>query len=190
MVFSEEYPEDQVCEQDPAPGEMVKEGGKSITVNISGGKDEMYMPDVYNRDVREVLKILQDDMGLRVTDQQREFDDKITENFVISSTPIANTKVEKGQEVSIVISKGPQKKPRTVPPLTGMTLEKAQETLAGMGLRASVEEHYTDEQPAGRVFWQSVDVNNEVEEGATIGLYVSLGPEPEPSAEQIGRAHV
>ncbi len=183
VVFSEEYPEDQVCEQDPAPGEMVKEGGKSITVNISGGKDEMYMPDVYNRDVREVLKILQDDMGLRVTDQQREFDDKITENFVISSTPIANTKVEKGQEVSIVISKGPQKKTRTVPPLTGMTLEKAQETLAGMGLRANVEEHYTDEQPAGRVFWQSVDVNNEVEEGATIDLYVSLGPEPEPSAE-------
>ncbi len=183
VVFSEEYPEDQVCEQDPAPGEMVKEGGKSITVNISGGKDEMYMPDVYNRDVREVLKILQDDMGLRVTDQQREFDDKITENFVISSTPIANTKVEKGQEVSIVISKGPQKKTRTVPPLTGMTLEKAQETLAGMGLRANVEEHYTDEQPVGRVFWQSVDVNNEVEEGATIDLYVSLGPEPEPSAE-------
>ena len=183
VVFSEEYPEDQVCEQDPAPSEMVKEGGKSITVNISGGKDEMYMPDVYNREVREVLKILQDDMGLRVTDQQREFDDKITENFVISSTPIANTKVEKGQEVSIVISKGPQKKTRTVPPLTGMTLEKAQETLAGMGLRANVEEHYTDEQPVGRVFWQSVDVNNEVEEGATIDLYVSLGPEPEPSAE-------
>lgn len=180
-VFSEEYEKEQICEQKPAPGEKVKEGNKTITVNISGGKDELYMPDLYNKDSREALATLQN-MGLRVPDQQREYDENITEGFIISTTPIAGTKVEKGQEVGIVISKGPEKKPVTVPPLIGMTLETADKTLREMGLSVGkTDEHYTDEQPEGRVYWQSK--TGEVEEGASIDLYVSKGPEPEPSAE-------
>ena len=183
VVFSEEYPEDQVCEQDPAPGEMVKEGGKSITVSISGGKDEMYMPDVYNHDVREVLKILQDDMGLRVTDQQREFDDEITEGFVISSTPVANTRVEKGQEVSIVISKGPEIEKSTVTRFINLTIEDAKLQIKQLGLVAKVTEHYSDEYEVGRVSFQNIEQGTQVPKGTVIELWVSLGPEPEPSAE-------
>lgn len=180
-VFSADYPEGQICDQDPAPHDKVKEGGRTITVSISGGEDAMYMPDVYNHDSREVLKILQDDMGLKVN-QEREFDDSVTEGYVVTSTPVANTKVEKGQEVTIVISKGPEKKLVTVPPLVNMDIEKAKSEIVRMELKVGhVDEQYNDEYPEGKVFWQSE--TGEVEKGTSIDLYVSKGPEPEPSAE-------
>ena len=141
----------------------------------------MYMPDVYNHDSREVLKILQDDMGLKVN-QEREFDDSVTEGYVVTSTPVANTKVEKGQEVTIVISKGPEKKMVTVPPLVNMDIEKAKSEIVRMELKVGhVDEQYNDEYAEGKVFWQSE--TGEVEKGTSIDLYVSKGPEPEPSAE-------
>ena len=94
-MHSEEYEEGKICAQQPEAGSTVKEGSLTITVNISGGDDKMYIPSVENRDAREVLKILQDEMGLGV-DQKQVSDESITMGFVVSCDPIPGTEVEKG----------------------------------------------------------------------------------------------
>ena len=180
-VFSVEYEKGQICAQNPEGGTTVKEGGKTITVSISGGDENMQMPEVENRDSREVLNELRE-MGLSVT-QEPVSDEKITENYVVSCNPLPGSDVKKGDAVTIYVSTGPAKVPVTVPPLVGMSLEKVRETLTGMGLNVGKvdNDHYSDKYGEGLVIWQSVQ--GEVEKGASIDLWVSKGPEPEPSAE-------
>lgn len=182
VMSSGEYEEGQICAQSPEAGTKVKEGNRTITVNVAGGDDATYLGPVVNRDAREVLKELQD-LGLQVK-QEQVFDDAITVGFVVSCSLVEGSEVNKGDEVTLYISKGPEKIPVNVPPLTNMTLERAKETLKGLGLDVGdVQRHYNNEYPKDQVYWQSINANNEVPAGTKIDLYVSDGPEPEPSAE-------
>ncbi len=179
---SSEYPEGQICEQDPAPNSKVREGGRTITVSVSGGDDKMYMPSVETWEARVALKTLQDEMGLKVN-QEREFDDNITEGYVIFQSLLPDTQVEKGDEVTIVISKGPEIPKVTVPPLVNMSIEQVRTQLDGMGLKGKETEQFSDEYPEGRVIWQSIEAGTQVEKDTVIDLWVSKGPEPAPSVE-------
>ncbi len=181
-VKKSEYPEGQICEQDPAPKTKVKEGGMTITVNVSGGEDKMYMPGVETWDSRQALKILQDEMGLKVK-QEEEFSETITKGFVVAQNPQKDTWVKEGEEVTIVISKGPEIKQVTVTRFINMPIEEAKAQVEQLGLKAAVTEHYSDEYDEGRVSWQNIEQGTQVDKGTTIDLWVSLGPEPEPSAE-------
>ena len=175
-----QYPEGAVCEQNPQPKTRVREGGRTIFVYISGGEDKMYMPDVENWETRRAIKTLQDEMGLKVK-QVEEFDDNVTEGHVISQNPKPDTWVEKGDEVTIVISKGPEIPKVTVPPFVNMNIEQVRAQLAESGLQGRETEQFSDEYPEGRVFYQSIEPGTSVDKNTVIDLWVSKGPEiPEP----------
>jgi len=181
-LHSDTYPEGQICAQTPEARTKVKEGAMTITVNVSGGDGGMRIPEVANRDAREVLKELRDDMGLNVK-QEQVSDEEITSGNVVSCNPMPGSDVVKGDSVTIYVSTGPAKVPVTVPPLRNMTLEEAKQTIEALELKLGKveDDHYSDEYAAGKVMWQSKE--GQVEKGATIDLWVSKGPEPEPSVE-------
>ncbi len=182
-VFNTEYEEGKICDQTPAANETVKEGGLTITVTISGGEDEMFMPDVTGWDAREALKLLQNDMHLNVK-QEYEYSPTVTENFVITYTPMQDTRLYEGDEVTIVISKGPEQIPVTVTSFIGVSIDQVRSQLDLLGLKfGTADSVYSDEYPDGRVVWQSIPNGTEVEKGTTINFQVSMGPEPEPSVE-------
>ena len=177
-VYSAEYPEGQICSQTPEGKTMVKEGAMTITVNISGGEDKMYMPDVETWDYRQAMQTLQDEMGLKVR-QEEEFDDNITQGYVISQLPKKDAQVNPGDEVTIVISKGPEVKQATVTNFLNVPLDQAKDQIKQLGLSVGkVSEYHSEEYPEGRVMWQSVNQGEEVDKGTAIDLWVSLGPEP------------
>ena len=179
--YSATYPQGQICAQDP--GTKVREGNKTITVNISGGEDNMYMVDVTGWDARRALDKLQNEMGLKVR-QEDDYSETITQGYVISYTPMQDTLVEKGDEVTIVISKGPEQKQVTVPPFLKAPVEDVEAQIKQLGLRVGrVTEHYSDEYAVGRVMWQSVEAGAQVDKDTAIDLWVSKGPEPVPTPE-------
>lgn len=183
VKYSADYPENQICEQVPAAGTVVRDGNMTITVNISGGEDKMYMPDVRSWDARRALKTLQDEMGLIVY-QEEDWSDTITKDYVISQTPMEDTEVWEGREVTIVISKGPEQKQATVINFLNVPLEQAKEQITQLGLKVGkVTEYHSDEYAEGRVSWQSIAQGEQVDKDTAIDLWVSLGPEPEPSVE-------
>ena len=187
-VFNEDYKEGRICEQSPAAGSQVREGELVITVKISGGADQMYMQHVVGWDAREALRLLQNEMELNVK-VQHEFSDTITEGYVIRYSPfIEGQQVKKGDEVTIVVSKGPEKPKVTVPNLINARYEDVEQKLATAGLSLRrVDPYYSDEYAEGRVMWQSLDPFKEVERGSVIDLWVSKGPEPpatEPPASE------
>ncbi len=181
-LHSDDYPKGQICAQTPEAKTKVKEGAMTITVNVSSGDEGMRIPEVANRDAREVLKELQDEMGLNVK-QEQVSDEEITSGYVVSCNPMPGSDVVKGDSVTIYVSTGPAKVPVTVPPLRDMTLEEAKRTIEALELKLGKvdEDHYSDEYAAGRVMWQSKE--GEVEKGTAIDLWVSKGPEPEPTQE-------
>ena len=182
-IKKSEYPEGQICEQNPLPGTMVREGTMTITVNISGGEDKVYMPNVETWDARQALKTLQDEMGL-IVNQEEDWSDTITKGYVISQSLMVDTEVWPGREVTIVISKGPEQKQATVINFLNVPLEQAKEQIIQLGLKVGkVSEYHSDEYAEGRVSWQSVPQGEQVDKDSAIDLWVSLGPEPAETAE-------
>ena len=188
-VYSTEYPEGYICNQTPDAGSMAREGDMTITVTVSGGADNMYMIDVAGWDARMALQKLQNEMGLKVV-QEYASSDTITQGYVIRYTPIEGTQVGKGyqEEVTIVISSGPESQSVTVPRFINVNYDQIQKQLDSLGLKlGKVDEYHNDEYAEGRVYWQSIEEGKEVEQGTAIDFWVSLGPEepePSPSAEE------
>jgi eukaryotic-like serine/threonine-protein kinase len=69
---------------------------------------------------------------LRMVVQERKPDEKIAKDAIIAQTPLAQSRVSSGFEVSVVVSSGPSKK--KVPALTGQTFEDAKLALEQAGL--------------------------------------------------------
>ena len=187
VKYSAEYPENQICEQVPTAGTVVRDGTTTITVTISGGEEKTYMPAVEGSDYRQALDKLQNEMGLKVR-QEEDYSPTITEGFVISQIPSEGIWVVPGDEVTIVVSKGPEQKQATVINFLNVPLEQAKEQITQLGLKeGEVKEYYSDEYAEGRVMWQSVNPGDQVDKDSAIDLWVSLGLEPvetpEPSDE-------
>ncbi len=182
-MHSDQYPEGQICAQTPEAKSKVKDGTITITVNVSGGEDKMYMPKVETWDARQAIKTLRDEMGLKVN-QEEDFSSTITKGYVISQSWLPDTEIWEGCEVTIVISKGPEIKQATVTLFVGLPLEDAKLQITQLGLKVGeVTPRHSDEYEEGRVMWQSKAQGEAVDKDTAIDLWVSLGPEPEPSDE-------
>ena len=190
-IYNEDYELGEVVKQIPAAGTTVKETNLTITIRINTEEtvEELRMPDVMNWDQRQALTLLQDEMGL-VVNQEYEASDTVTEGFVMRYTPIEGTLCNPGDEVTIVISLGPDVEKTTVPLVEGLTLDAAQQLLIDFELvPGNVSEIHSEVVPAGTVILQSTKAYTEVPIGSTVNLQVSLGSanpietgSPEPDA--------
>lgn len=165
-----------IVNQSPKGGDMVKAGGREITVEISIGGEGLKMPNVYNQDQRVAEPNLRA-VGLLPKVEYKNSDD-ITEGNVISQSPAEGEAVEVGQEVTIVVSLGRKRQEMTMIPVINMTLEEATKKLEEMGLRVGTVKRVPSEQyEEGKVCSQSVVTNSIVLEGTAIDLEVSTGSE-------------
>jgi len=179
---SETVEKDQIIFQEPAAGTQVKAGEREISVTISTGPGGLLMPRVCGQDQRVAASILKE-MGLVVHEEQAH-SSEVTQNYVISQEPVEDVPVEKGQEVTIVVSLGPDVPAVTMIKLTGMTLEGATRAIAEMGLRmGDLGREPSDEYPEGQVCYQSTPERTKVPRGTIINLKVSTGPEATASPE-------
>ena len=176
-MYSEEYDEDQICQQTPEADTKVKDGKYTIKVNVSSGAEEIRMIDVTGWQSSRALTTLQDDMKLKVK-QEYEYSQTTDKDYVISYTPTKGTILEEGDEVTIVISKGKEVEKVTVGNYVGFSLEQVEAQLKLQGLAVgSVKEYYSDTYAKGQVIWQSVAKDSQVDPGTSIDFQVSLGPE-------------
>ena len=182
LVSSDSYEVGQVVEQEPAAGTEVEIRDESdrhtIIVDISSGGKEMVVPTVENMERRMAMELLRDRMGLIVT-EEKENSETITKGYAIRTNLPANTPVQKGTAITLVISDGPA--PITMISLIGEPLEKAEKKLTDMGLvLGTVTREPSEEYPEGTVIWQSKDASTNVFPKDSIDLRVSEGA-PQPS---------
>ncbi len=169
-----------VISQSPSPGSTLTDG-MTVTLTVSRGAQAVSVPSVVNQD-ESTAKSSLSSYGLSVGNVSTDYSDTIAEGKVISQSISAGKQVEAGTSVDIVVSLGKKTQLVTVPKCIGDSLSSAQSALANLGLSCSYSEEYSDT-AAGIVISQSPKSGKQVEQGTTVTLVVSKGPEPAPEPE-------
>ena len=179
-LFSEEIEAGDVIRTDPPAGTMVKEGS-SVTIFYSRGRETVEFGDYTGRMFETVKTELLEQGFVNVRPFYEESDQPIGEILEHDSPRVGEQVIPEDNTVYFIVSSGPPM--IEVPSLTGMTRSEAVAELEGMGLEVEIEEDYSDRWPVNQVASQSPQPGEEVEEGATISLTISLGAEPAPEPE-------
>ena len=124
-----------ILKQSMPPGSEYKTGKfTSIELTISNGPKLFTVPDVKNREYRDAQNKLES-ANLTVKGIDREYNSEISADYVIRTEPAAGEQVKEGTEITIIVSKGTEMKPATVPNLIGKTEAEAQKALSDAKLK-------------------------------------------------------
>lgn len=173
---SAEYEEGQIMKQSIDEGEMVE---KNTTVEVTTAVEKVELikvPDVVGESEEDAIYRLEKE-GF-VTDTTESYHDTVKEGKVIKLSPSEGTEQAKGSTIFVTISKGPETKTTKVPKVENTTRENAELALKNAGLEVgSVTEAFSDTVAVGNVVKQSIGADTTVEEGVTVDLVISKGPE-------------
>lgn len=97
----------KIMRQSPSAGMKVKEGRK-IEIIVSKGPAKVTMPDLKGLSLTEAERKVTRQFGLIVAQVTRDYSDDVKKDNVISQYPYAGAQVPRGQEVTLVVSQGPE----------------------------------------------------------------------------------
>ena len=106
---------------------------------------------------------------------EREYSDTFEEGKVISQSIEEGTKLNDGDRVKLIISKGQEM--TDVPDVTGKTSEEAQTILKAAGFEVEIDEEYDEETEEGKVISQSPAGDGQAAKKSTVTIVVSKGEE-------------
>ena len=165
LSFSEQVPSGQVMSSNPRAGTVVR-SGSAVSLTISKGREPIPVPDVVN--LRQDTATARLGAVRLAPEIQREFNDTVERGRVIRQSPTAPSTLFRGDQVTIVISRGPRLV--TVPSVYKLKAEQAVAQLRALGLRVSVDRPFGS--PYGRVVKQSIKAGATVAVGSTVVLTV------------------
>lgn len=100
-------------------------------------------------------------------------DDNVEQGYFISSTPTPGTSVERGSEVEVILSSGPDSV--QVPDIVGKTTSEASSLLADQGLRIGSSETVDSTSEKDTVVSSDPQAGSSVEEGTAVNIEVASG---------------
>jgi len=162
----------QVISQDPPALTPVKQA-TAVNLTVSQGAGKFTVSNVVGTPGDTAKNLLQGPPGNLVVTIASEANDTVPVGFVIRTEPGADTVVDKGSPITIVISTGPTQV--EVPLLTGLLEGNARDLLAEKGLIAdpvTFEDLPFGNVNVGRVVSQSVAVGQHVNSSSSIGLVI------------------
>ncbi|WP_199426014.1 Stk1 family PASTA domain-containing Ser/Thr kinase [Thermaerobacillus caldiproteolyticus] len=101
--YSDE-PAGTIIEQFPSPGEKVVPDETEVTFTVSIGPQKIILKDLTGYTEKSVRDYVQEQQLYVIV--KHEYSDKVPEGIVMSQTPRANTELEKGATITVVISRG------------------------------------------------------------------------------------
>lgn len=120
-----------------------------------------------------------------VVDISEEWSKAVPEGAVISTAPAAETSLEHGSIVTVIVSKGPER--YAVPDLVGNQLADAKNALRAVKLSVGKTVYtYDDSVPSGRIIASTPASGTIMQPRETIDLTISKGPAPIPVPDVRG----
>jgi serine/threonine-protein kinase len=160
---------DEVLAQDPGGGEQAKDGS-TVTLTVSSGPGQVPVPSVDGLGEQKASATLID-AGLVVDRVVRQADDTVPSGRVIRTSPAAGTSVNRGSNVTLVVSSGP--KQVAVPDVVGLTKAEAQQTLGNQGFQFTSTEQGSDTVDPGTVLSQTPAAGAKAAPGSTVAIVVA-----------------
>ncbi len=140
---------------------------------------QVEVPEVTGQDFESAKRALEND-GFVVADPVEETSAAVTEGDVISLDPEAGSEADKGSEVTLTVSSGPDQV--TIPQLTGFQYEEAKSLLESdkYGLKVKKNEQESSA-PEDEVINSNPPGGTAVDKGSTVTLLVSQGQSTVPN---------
>ena len=167
-----EAPEDSVIRTEPAAGTVAEEESP-VNMVVSDGPALLQVPTVVGSTRERAIGQLRG-QGFAYTERTARHD-TIGVGVVISQNPEGEARARAGSEVELVISAGPQ--PIEMPRVIGLSRDRAEGMLEGLGLEVSTTLARNNEVPAGVVARQEPAPGADVNPGWSVQLVVSEGPQ-------------
>ena len=171
VARTSDQPKGTVIGQDP-PGDEKAKQGATVTLTVSDGPAQVGVPQITGLTLKSAQGRLAK-AGLKIGDRRSENSDSVGKGRVISVSPSEGTKVDKGSDVTLVVSSGRAK--TTVPSVVGKSFNEASSTLEAAGFRVTRQDQESD-RPADTVLAQSLAGGSKVDEGSTVSLTVAKEP--------------
>ena len=149
-----------------------------METGLTPAEELITVPNLQNRLFDDVVKEAKD---YKIEIELREYSNVFDAGRIIRQNPKANTQIEKGSTVTVVISYGPEPTVKTMEKLVGLSKDTALNFLMNtQGVPKNqilIFEENNADVPAGTVI-RTDPMEGEVlpENGEAIKLYVSLGP--------------
>lgn len=173
--YNDDFEEGKVVDQSEEEGTKLKEN-YSVDVIISKGQREIKVPNLIGKYAIEAGLILSE-AGLEEGRVTEDYSENVPSGQIIDQSPVAETSANENDSVDYVISKGPEIIYTTMPNVEGLELETAKQMIIQYGLTVGQITEENDENIAeGLVIKQSVPAGQDVEQGSSIWMTVSLGP--------------
>ena len=125
---------------------------------------------------------LRDYEGITIEVLEYRYDDTVENGYIISQTPEANSEVAEGAVIKIIVSLGEEPEVKLMENLVGQDYNNAVIYLVSQGLQVNPFEEYSPTVEEGKVVRTDPAEGAELEEGAIIKVYYSLGAEPKTVA--------
>ncbi|MDE0139683.1 MAG: Stk1 family PASTA domain-containing Ser/Thr kinase [bacterium] len=167
-----EAPEDSVIRTEPAVGTVAEEESQ-VNMVVSDGPALLQVPTVVGSTRERAIGQLRG-QGFAFTERTARHD-TIGVGLVISQDPAGEAKAQVGTVVELVISAGPQ--PIEMPRVIGLSRDRAEGMLEGLGLEVSTTSARSNEVPPGVVARQEPAPGADVNPGWSVQLVISEGPE-------------
>ena len=183
FTYHDSVPSGQVIGTTPEANAEATEDTE-IVMQVSKGAERKTVPNVVGQkdaDAQNAIK----SAGLSVGTVTYEYSDSVAQGIVISQSVDGGKKVSAGTTVDLVISNGPEPAAKVnVPPVTGTSESNARQLIQNAGLSVgTVTYQHSSSVAAGYVISCSPSVGSSVDEGTSVSLVVSTGPEqtnPDP----------
>ena len=179
-VFSDTYPVDTIAKQNPAEND-IRKPNTVIEVWLSAGKDKGTMIDVTGMTIAQADRALSNlkekyKLTIAIPDESEyQFHDTVEAGHIISTIPAKDESLEKGDTITLVVSKGKEIKEIQVPQFVGMPYEQALKQMENAGLMCLGADTVDSDRPGGEILWQSLDAYSTAKEGDGISFKVSSG---------------
>ena len=152
----------------------------AITGGFGGGDK---VPNVIGQTQEAAVQTIEK-AGYTVGTVTEDYDAETVAGRVCKQDPEADSDLEKGGKINIVISKGVKK--GSIPNLSGMTSEQAEKALKDAGLKAQYAGNEASDADKDTVSRQDPAAGKEVDEGTTVKYWISTGPEDTSVPNVVG----
>ena len=176
--FNSEYPEGQIYNQNPLPGDKYAKGSIiAVDVSLGAAPEIKTMPNLVpgwkQKEAEEMLGTLLLDLNIKIVE---EHNNDVPAGEVIKTEPAADTPLSVGHEVTLYVSLGAE--PGTMPNLVGKEREDAEAFLSDAVEQLKLDVVYEDvmepEVPAGCVVRTDPAADVEIKTGEKITVYVNI----------------
>ncbi|MDX3657793.1 Stk1 family PASTA domain-containing Ser/Thr kinase [Streptomyces sp. ID05-26A] len=159
----------KVAQQNPEVGLKLKKGG-TINIQLGRAPDRVNVPGVLNDDQADARQTLEGS-GFKVV--INPVDSAKPEGTVLTQNPPANSKVDKGSQVTLTVSKGNQLE---MPDLVGLDQQAAEQKLRSLGWNGSFNvEKVQNSDPSKRdkVLTQQIPKGTSITRGTAVNVTVA-----------------